>query len=365
MPVISTTPAPIDLSADGIPVKSPIRVREAAKAALESGATHYTERPGIRRLREAVALKLCEANGIAVAPEDEVLITCGVQEALFLAVRALVGPGDEVIVIGPALPSDVEIVRMVGGLPRTAPPDEGLLLDVDSVEALAGPSTRVILLRSPSPVGHQPSESDLERIGSIVVERDLRVIAIESGESFTASGTEHLSIGAVGGLGPRTITINGFVSAGLDSWRVGYLAAQRHVMAPIRRLKHELSICSPAVSQHAALSAIRQLGAYAAAMQDRLDMRRVALSGALARTGLEYVVPDAGLYAFVKPPEKLSTIGAMELALSKAGVTVAPGETVGAPGWIRLTLAHEPRVLSEAVLRLGGALAEGQLGAES
>lgn len=362
---MSAAPAPIDLSADGIAVRSPIRVREAAKAALESGATHYTDRPGMHRLREAVALKLCEVNGIAVAPDDEVLITCGVEEGLFLAIRSLVGPGDEVIVIGPALPSDVEIVRMVGALPRIALPDEELLPDVDCVEGLAGPRTRMILLRSPSPVGHQPSESDLERIGSIVVRRDLRVTAIESGESFTASGTEHRSIAAIGGLGPRTVTINGFVSAGLDAWRVGYLAAQRHLMAPIRRLKHELSICSPAVSQHAALSAIGQLGAYSAAMQDQLDMRRVALSGVLACTGLEYLVPDAGVYAFVKLPSQLSTIGAMELALRRAGVAVAPGETVGAPGWIRLTLAHEPRVLGEAARRLGGVLVEGQAGAES
>ena len=93
---------------------TPVRGQEAAKAALDAGATHYTDRPGVADLREAVAIKLAETNRVAVAPADEVLITCGVQEALYLALQVLAGLGDEVIVTGPALPDDLELVRMAG-----------------------------------------------------------------------------------------------------------------------------------------------------------------------------------------------------------------------------------------------------------
>ncbi|MHB1571241.1 MAG: pyridoxal phosphate-dependent aminotransferase [Solirubrobacteraceae bacterium] len=322
------TSEPIELSGDRITLATAVEVREAAKAALDAGATHYTDRPGIPELREAVAVKLAGANAVAVTPADEVLITCGVQEALFLAVQVLAGAGDEVIVTGPALPADVELIRMVGATARIALADDRLGLNVEQVGKLVSEHTRLILLRSPSAVGEVIADSRLDRLGALAAEHDLRVISVESGEALTANGVEHRSIAAVGGLAPRTATINGFGGVGLDAWRVGYLAAQRELMAPMRRLKQELSICSPAVSQHAAINAIGRAAAYNAALRDLLDIRREALEFPLLQSGLDHIAPLGGVFVFVKPDSAISTLVAIERA-AEAGVIVADGARSG------------------------------------
>jgi aspartate/methionine/tyrosine aminotransferase len=354
---MATRAAALDLSAERISLATPGAVREAAKAALDGGATHYTDRPGILDLREAVAVKLAEANGIAVAPADEVLITCGIQEALFLAVQVLARAGDEVIITGPSLPADVELVRMVGAAARIAPPDERLRLDVEAVRSLISESTTAILFRSPSMSGEVISEIALEQLGALAVEHDLRVIAVENDEALTASGEDYRSIAAVGGLAPRTVTINGFTGIGLDAWRVGYLAAQRELMAPMRGLKLELSICSPAVSQHAAINGLRQAAVHNATVRDALDVRRSALALALEESGLEHVAPRAGIYVFVKPAVGLPVYAAIARA-ADAGVVVADGSLAGADGWLRLTLDHDPDTLRDAAYRLASVFAD-------
>lgn len=347
---MTASPTPIDLRGP-IAVATSASVREAAKAALDAGATHYTDRPGVAELREAVALKLSETNRIAVAPAEEVLITCGTQEALFLALQVLAGSDDEVILTGPALPEDLELVRSVGAAARVAFPDDQLRLDVDRVEELITDRTRVILLRSPSTVGEVVPHDALDRLGGLVTANNLRVVTVETGEALIAAGVEHRSIGEVDGLGPRTVTINDFSGAGLEAWRVGYLAAQRALMGDIKRLKQELSICSPAVSQYAALDAIGSASAQVAALRDRLDLRRAAVGDVLADSGLEYIMPQAGIHVFVKPADGVAATAAIADA-AEAGITIADGELAGAHGWLRVTLGQDPEVLSAAVRKL-------------
>jgi aminotransferase len=181
------------------------------------------------------------------------------------------------------------------------------------------------------------------------------VVAIEGDDALIASGVEQPSIGAVAGLGPRTVTIGGFAAVGLEAWRVGYLAAQREMMGDIRRLKQELSICSPAVSQYAALDAIPHLAGYAAALREQLDVRRTAVARALEHADFEHVVPQAGIFAFVKPPSGMPVRTAIASA-AEAGVLVADGGCVGADGWLRLTLDHDRQILDEAVRELANAI---------
>jgi aspartate/methionine/tyrosine aminotransferase len=351
---VSTT---IDLSAPRLSLTTSVAVREAAKAALDAGATHYTDRPGIADLREAVALKLAEVNRIAVAPADEVLITCGIQEALFLALQVLAGTGNEVIVTGPALRADIELVRMVGAVARIAPADDRLRLDIGGVRDLISDDTKVLLLRSPSGSGEVLCDETLERLGALAVEHDLRVVAVETDEALTAADVDHRSIGAVGGLAPRTVTINGFSGLGLEAWRVGYLAAQRELMAPMKRLKQELSICSPAVSQYAALDAIRGSEDATNALRHRLGVRRAAIARGFEQAGLEHVVAEAGMYVFVRPAAGMPVRTAIARA-AEVGILVADGSCVGADGWLRLTLEHDPELLNDAARQLAGAIGE-------
>jgi aspartate/methionine/tyrosine aminotransferase len=345
----------IDLAAERVSLPTPDSLRTAAKDALDAGHTHYTDRPGVAELRQAVALKLAEINRIHMAPADEILITCGVQEALYLAMQVLAGPGDEVIITDPALPADVELVRMVGATARVAPATWALALDVDQVQALMSPATTLILLRSPSPAGRVPDEATLEALAALVVERDLRVIAVEAEEDLVSSAVHHHSIAGIAGLAPRTVTVNDFGGLGLDAWRVGYLAAQRELMGPIRRLKQELSICSPAVSQYAALAAMSQLGGYLAAARDRLDLRRAALVRSLGEEGITRIDSESGMYVMARPAAGLHPRDVVEQTGAQ-GLRIATGDTIGAPGWLRLTLDAEPGQLREAAGRLARAM---------
>jgi aminotransferase len=183
------------------------------------------------------------------------------------------------------------------------------------------------------------------------------VVAVETDEAFTATGVEHRSIGAVGGLAPRTVTINGFSGLGLEAWRVGYLAAQRELMAPMKRLKQELSICSPAVSQYAALDGIRESGNATTTLRHRLDVRRAAVRRALAQSGLEHVVGEAGMYVFVRPARGMPVTTAIARA-AEVGILVADGSCVGADGWLRLTLEPDPEQLNEVARQLADTIGE-------
>jgi aspartate aminotransferase len=363
----STTAGPspadvIDLAADRVSLSTPESLRAAAKDALDAGHTSYTDRPGVVELRQAIALKLAEANRVHVAPADEILVTCGLQEALYLAMQVLAGPGDEVIITAPALPADVELVRMVGATARVAAATDDLALDVEQVRTLLSPATTLLLLRSPSPAGRVPDEATLEALAALVLERDLRVLAIEGEEHSVGSEVHHHSIAGIAGLAPRTVTANDFGGLGLDAWRVGYVAAQRALMDPIRRLKQELSICSPAVSQYAALAAMSHLGAYLAATRDRLELRRAALVGALAAEGLSRIVPESGMYVMARPARGLHPRAVVEQSVEQ-GLRIATGDSIGAPGWLRLTLDAGPQRLHEAAARLARAMGTGEVAA--
>jgi aspartate/methionine/tyrosine aminotransferase len=349
-----SAPELIELDGDEVTVKTALSVREAAKSALDAGQTHYTDRPGIEPLRESVALRLAERSGIAVAPANEVLITCGDQEGLFVAMQTLAGAGDEVIVSGPALAADVALVRMVGASARISDPGPGLTVDPGSVHALINEHTRVLMLRAPTPTGQVLDEATLTELGRLIVEHDLKVIAVETTAALIAAGIEYRSLGMIDGLGPRTVTIGSFDGVGLSAWRVGHVAAQQGLMGPMRRLKQELSICSPAVSQYAALGAAADLDSYLAAIRDVLDVRRAALLEALEGSGLLHAAPVAGVHVAVWP-RGLPVVTAIRAA-RQAGLAVADASSIGASGWLRLTLNAPADVLAEAAVLLAEAL---------
>ena len=233
------------------------------------------------------------------------LITCGVQEALFLTLQTLAGDGDEVIVTGPALPEDLELVRSVGAAARVAPAGDELRIDVDRVQALVKEHTRLIVLRSPTAVGEVIPDDALEQLGKLVLSTpDLRIVTIESGDVLARRASSTAVSGRSTGsrLGPSPSTTSG---TGLEAWRVGYLAAQRALIGDMRRLKQELSICSPASPSTRrstrSVPATRMSWPCATASRPPPGGRRGAGTGrACVRR------PEAGIYVFVKPPPALA-----------------------------------------------------------
>lgn len=342
--------SPLDLAKPMVSVVTPAGVRNAAKEALDSGATHYTDNSGISELRHAVARQLA-SGGVNVAADGEVLITSGVQEALFVALQVLVPRNAEVVVVGPAPRATLELIRALGGCARVAACDADLQIDVGAVRNLITERTRVVLIHLPSTVGQIVPRQTLDVLAEALERHDAYAVSVESDELPAAGGTTQVSLAAVGRMSGRTVTIGGFSGAGLASWQVAYLAAPRETMVPMKRLKEEVSICAPAVSQYAALAACASRSSDLAEQATQLEQRRTAVASALSGTSLRYLIPEAGGFVFIQPPAG-ANVPTLVLESDKAGIKVADGYVCGADGWLRLTLDYEPALLLRAVSEL-------------
>ena len=350
----------LDLSAVDLHLPTALHVREAAKAALDAGATHYTTRPGLDELRAAVAEKLLRENGICVNPTREVLITCGAREALFVAVHTLLRHGDEALIPQPADPAFAALARQAGARVRVlnSDPASGFAFNPSMLPRLrARAGRRVLLLANPSfPAGSVLREEALQRLASYAVEQDLLVIVDESYEPFVFDGATHISIASLPGMAERTVTLNTFSHRyALSGWRVGYAVAPAALMGQIQQLKQALSICSPAVSQYAALAALTGPESSAAS---EVALRRTATLAALAAGGIVHTRPEAGFTVLLHGGAQAGAglAGRIERA---SGVRLGAGSMYGTPtaSWLRLSLTCPVPVLLEAIERLRPLLA--------
>jgi aspartate/methionine/tyrosine aminotransferase len=353
----------IDLSGDDLGLPTPVHIREAAKRALDEGATHYTTRPGLDPLRRAVAEKLQRVNGVAVDPQREVLITCGAQEALFVALHLVLERGDVALIPQPARPDYAAITRLAGGQVRavSARSEAGFAVDPDEVAHRLTRRSRALILSSPAvPAGTVLDTAALKRLAEIAIAQDLVVIADESHEPFVYDGAVHRSIAALPGMAERTLTINGFSLAyAMAGWRVGYIAGPARLLGPLQQLKQALSICSPAVSQYAALAALTGPPDPVEEARRIVAERRNAALGALERAGVPHARPVAGYYILIDG--RATGRGGMALArwvARETSVRLAPGRAFGAltDSWLRLSLTATPEQLSDAARRLGTVL---------
>jgi aspartate/methionine/tyrosine aminotransferase len=351
----------IDLSGDDLSLSTALHIREAAKRALDEGATHYTTRPGLDPLREAVARKLGERNGIQVDPQSDVIITSGTQEALFIALHVLLEPDDEAIVLRPSRPAYVEIVRAAGGVvkevnliggSRSGGSVTGIALDPERLARRVTSRTRVLVLGSPLvPAGIVPTQETLQALTRLAVERNLAVIADEAYEPFVYDGATHCSIGSLPGMAERTITINGFSQGyAMKGWRVGYMAGPQRLIASMMKLKQALSICSAAVSQYAALAALTGPQTPLEEAQQLVARRREVARAALDRARISYLRSPAGFHLLLAARNR-NHLPVNRLA-EETGVLLAPGSRFGAPSRLRLSLTQEEEEIEEAVRRL-------------
>ena len=358
-PIAST----IDLSGDWLDRPSPPAVRSAAKDALDQGATHYTTRPGLNPLREAISKKLSLENKIEVDPRAEVLVTCGGREALFVALHVLLSPGDEALVVGPQRVAHAEIVAVAGGVPKPVAPEatRKFVVDPAAVAAQATDRSRVLLLETPSYGGSLIEKDMLSELASLAIQRDLVVVSLEGLEPFVHDGAVHTSIASLSGMSQRTVTINGFSDAhGMRGWRVGYLAGPSALVAPMTQLKQALSICSPAVSQYAALAALDIRHDTLSRTRTAVSARRERTLAALSSTGIAHLPNRGGIHVMLDVRDLGRSPDALVNDISAAGVNLTDGRTVGIDGWLRLSLTRSPEMLEDAVHRLARTLgAEG------
>jgi aminotransferase len=338
---------------------SPAVAKRAAAAALDAGAVHYTASRGLPELREAIADGLRKSIGTAYEPGTEIVVTAGGSEAVFAAVMAVAGRGDQAIVLEPAWPHYAAHLELAGveTLRVSCGASTGFLPDPDRVEAAIGPRTRLLILSSPTnPTGAVLPRESLEALAEIVERHGLMVISDEIYERFTYDGARHLSIAGLPGMRERTIVANSLSKTySMTGWRVGYAAAPAEMSAAITAVHQYLSVCAPAFAQHGAVAALRHgepfveemVGAYG-------ERRRQLIDGLASVPALDLTPPAGAFYAF---PRLTGGEDAAEVAtrlLEEAGVAVVPGAVFGARfgAHLRLSYAVGPEVLADGVDRI-------------
>ena len=315
---------------------TPAPILEAGIAALKKGETHYTSNAGIYELREAIADQLEEKYQVKYDPTDEVVVTVGVSEALYLALTAIINPGEEIIIPTPCFVSYQAEVLLAGGAPVEIPGslENKFQPEPDLIEAAITPRTKAIFIGFPNnPTGAVATRDNLLAISQIALKHDLLVISDEIYDTLVY-GVEHVCFAALPGMKERTITLGGFSkSYAMTGWRVGYAAAPANILSGLVRLHQYTVMSAPSVSQYAALAAI-QLGAdHAEEMRLKYDRRRQLIVTRLNEIGLETFLPKGAFYAF----PKITSTGMddeefSQKLLEEEKVAVVPGSAFGAGG---------------------------------
>lgn len=338
---------------------APPKVLEATRRALSRGLTRYSDAAGLPELRAAISRKLEARNGISAAPED-ILVTNGAKQALYDALQAICGPGDEVLIPSPYWVTFPESVRMAGARPVFVA-TRAHQLDVDAVGRAVTPRTRAIIINSPNnPTGAVYPAAALRALVRLAAKRDFLILSDEAYEDFVYDGAENLSVAALG-AGKRTITVQTFSkSYSMTGFRVGFLAAPPEIARAVLRLHGHITgnVCT--FAQHGAIAALG-LGRAELERRRAVFQKRRDLAYALASRGFDCVKPRGGLFVFADARRHLGgsikdTEALAERLLHKAGVSVVPGSACGMEGFLRLSFTSPEPALREAFARIEAAL---------
>jgi aminotransferase len=337
---------------------TPWRVREAGIAALEKGQTSYTSNMGLAELRQAVCADVQARYGVDYQPGTECLVTAGVSEALDLALRTLLAPGDEVIIPEPCYVAYGPCVSFAGGTPvyvATSSAD-GYQLHADAVEAAVTARTKAVLIGSPAnPTGAVQDRTALTALVDVAVRHDLYVISDEIYERLVY-GSPHTCLPSLPGAWERTVLLGGFSKAhAMTGWRVGYLCAPAVISEMACRVHQYTLLCAPHASQAAALEALRGGDSDVQQMVADYGRRRRFFVQGLRDIGLECPEPQGAFYAFpsIAGTGMTSQQFAEEL-LRAERVAVVPGDVFGpsGEGHVRACYATAMAQLDEALARI-------------
>lgn len=337
---------------------TPWHIREAAIYSLERGVTSYTSNFGLIELRRLLADHLARRYGVQYDPQDEILITVGVSEGLDIAMRAILDPGDEVLVPDPGYVSYAPCVTLAGGVVRPVPTraTERFWPQSYDVADQLSPSTKALVLGYPNnPTGAAPDRATLAAIARVVADQDLLVVADEIYDRLVY-GREHLCFAALPGMRDRTILLGGFSKAyAMTGWRVGYVAAPREIMAGLVKIHQYTALCAPVTGQVAAIEALRNGEADILTMVEEYDRRRRVMVKGLRDAGLACFEPDGAFYAFpsVESVGQSDEVFAENLLLEER-VAVVPGSAFGdaGRGHVRCCFATSLSQIDEAMRRI-------------
>ena len=338
---------------------TPSNVREAAKTALDAGATHYPPFAGIPDLRAAIAEDSAARKGFPIDP-SQVFVTVGGKGVMVYAILALVDPGDEVIVPDPGYPIYESLTRFIGGTPVPIPirMENEFRLDVDELASLITPKTKLLVVNSPAnPTGGVLTPSDIERIAELVVRHDLLVLADEIYARILYDGAEHVSLASLPGMADRTIVLDGFSKTyAMTGWRLGYAIVPKWLEKAYGTLIINTVSGATAFAQAGAVEALRGPQGEVDDMVTEFRARRdLIVDGLNDIPGVRCLLPRGAFYVF--PDIAATGLTGAELAdrlLPETGVCVLAGTAFGQVGrdHIRISYANSRENLTEALGRL-------------
>ena len=337
---------------------TPWHIREEGIYSRERGRTHYTSNAGLVELKEEICNYLKRRCDLNYDPAKEIIVTVGGSEAIDIALRAMLDPGDEVLIPQPSYVSYLPCTQLAGGVPVPIPlkeENEFKLTRQELLDAITD-KTKILILPFPNnPTGAVMTREDLADLVDVIEEKDLFVLTDEIYSELTY-GTEHVSIASFPGMKERCVLINGFSKAyAMTGWRLGYAAAPEIIMKQMIKVHQFAIMCAPTQSQYAGVEALRNGDGDVAEMREAYDQRRKYLVAALRRMGLECFEPFGAFYVF----PNISKFGmtsdefAMKL-LEEEHVAVVPGTAFGdcGEGFLRISYAYSIDNLKLAMERM-------------
>ncbi|KYO66357.1 pyridoxal phosphate-dependent aminotransferase [Thermovenabulum gondwanense] len=337
---------------------TPLHIRESAKVALDSYNLGYTPNPGLPELRKAISEYLEVRFGLKYRPDTEIIVTIGASEAIDIALRTIINPGDEVLIPVPSFIAYKPCTQLAEGVPVFVPTyfEDEFKLKKDVLEKYITKNTKALILPYPNnPTGAVLTKKDLEEIAEVVEKYDLLVISDEVYAELTYE-QDHIPFAAIMGMRERTITINGFSkSFSMTGWRLGFIAAPGGLAREILKV-HQYSVtCASTISQFAGIEALKHGKKDVEEMRGEYDRRRKFLFNSLINLGFDCIEPKGAFYIF--PSIKKFGISDTEFAerlLKEEKLAVVPGSAFGdgGEGFIRIAYSTSMENLKEAVIRI-------------
>ena len=344
---------------------TPWEIRKAGILSLESGKTRYTANRGLIKLRREIAAYMDRKYQMQFDPDREILVTVGGSEAIDMSLRALICPGDEIIIPQPSYVCYEPMVRICGGTPvileTTAEND--FKVTPEMLRSAITPKTKALILPYPcNPTGAIMEREDLERVADVLRDTDIIVLSDEIYAELTFGGKKHVSIGSLEGMKERCVIINGFSKTfSMTGWRMGYACGPREIIEQVTKIHQYAIMSAPTTAQYAAIEALRNGDEAVQAMCEEYDMRRRLIVSGFNKIGLTCREPKGAFYAFpcIRSTGMTSDEFCEKLLYSKK-VAVVPGTAFGASGegFIRASYCYSTEHIKEALSRIEEFLVE-------
>lgn len=338
---------------------TPWHIREEGIYSLEKGRTFYTSNAGLKDLKVEIHNYLERRCNVCYDPDHEIMVTVGGSEAIDAAMRAMIDPGDEVLIPQPSYVSYTPCCVLADGVPVIIELEEkdNFRLTPEKLLEKITPKTKILVLPFPNnPTGAIMEREDLEKIAELVIEKDLYVISDEIYSELTYAKEDHVTIASLPGMKERTVLINGFSKAfAMTGWRLGYACAPELILKQMLKIHQYAIMCAPTTSQYAAVEALRNGDEDVQHMRESYDQRRRYLMNAFAEMGLDCFEPQGAFYMF--PSIKRFGMTSEEFAtrlLREEKVAVVPGTAFGdcGEGFLRVSYAYSLKSLKEALSRI-------------